>query len=412
MSEHTPDQQAGGERLEVGKVVAWETLRISLWRPVQLAASGQGLLLVVAINLFAQDKGIWQSVVKGMVSGSIQTGFLLTPFLIPLYCKLAWPVNRIIAFQTALSGIALLVLSVVSEQWMFLASTMIAIAAGSSIMPMVTALWRQRIPDTIRGRAWSLAGLISLTFGTLISLGIAWWMGDDATRYRPVVALLGFGLLLASLLALRVQSQPLERKRHPLRFLHVLVENPLFAYICLAWMFMGIANLASIPLRAQYLDEQNYSVRDVLLITSVIPPVMQILTTFIWGTLFDRINFLVVRIAITMTFAISIALFFFPYLPLQIISNALLGVAMGGGMVAWAMWVTKYSPPEQTADYMTVHVFLTGLRGSFSPIITLVIYDNFDVPIHTIAFVCVGLSLLSVAMLVPVLKTGRVVPAD
>lgn len=46
---------------------------------------------------------------------------------------------------------------------------------------------------------------------------------------------------------------------------------------------------------------------------------------------------------------------------------ALNGVAMGGGTLSWNLWVTKFAPQERTAAYMSVHTFLTGIRGFAAP---------------------------------------------
>ena len=37
--------------------------------------------------------------------------------------------------------------------------------------------------------------------------------------------------------------------------------------------------------------------------------------------------------------------------------------------MAWSLWVTKFSPAEHVAEYMSVHTFLTGCRGVIAPFI-------------------------------------------
>jgi predicted MFS family arabinose efflux permease len=49
------------------------------------------------------------------------------------------------------------------------------------------------------------------------------------------------------------------------------------------------------------------------------------------------------------------------------LAAALNGVAMGGGTLSWNLWVTKFAPKERTAAYMSVHTFLTGVRGFAAP---------------------------------------------
>ena len=81
----------------------------------------------------------------------------------------------------------------------------------------------------------------------------------------------------------------------------------------------------------------------------------------------------------------------------------LMGWGMGGGNVAWAMWVTKYAPKDRTADYMSVHTFLTGTRGLIGPVIAF--YLATQMPLEYFTNSCGALSFLSAMMLVPLMRT-------
>ena len=43
------------------------------------------------------------------------------------------------------------------------------------------------------------------------------------------------------------------------------------------------------------------------------------------------------------------------------------GMANAGGNVTWALWVTKLADKHAVAEYMSVHTFLTGVRGLIAP---------------------------------------------
>ena len=45
------------------------------------------------------------------------------------------------------------------------------------------------------------------------------------------------------------------------------------------------------------------------------------------------------------------------------------GAAMGGGKIFWGLWVTKIAPEEKASSYMSIHMALTGLRGTLAPFI-------------------------------------------
>jgi hypothetical protein len=71
---------------------------------------------------------------------------------------------------------------------------------------------------------------------------------------------------------------------------------------------------------------------------------------------------------------------------------ALWGMANAGGNVTWALWVTKLAPKHAVAEYMSVHTFLTGMRGLVAPALGfgMVKVMSFD----TFAILC-GLTILS-----------------
>ena len=49
------------------------------------------------------------------------------------------------------------------------------------------------------------------------------------------------------------------------------------------------------------------------------------------------------------------------------IGTAIAGLGTGGANIAWNLWVTKLAPSGKESEYMGVHLFLTGLRGSTAP---------------------------------------------
>ena len=89
-------------------------------------------------------------------------------------------------------------------------------------------------------------------------------------------------------------------------------------------------------LRVDYLVNPEhglqFDVKTVSLITGVIPSVVRLGSTFFWGWLFDRINFLKLRIAVNVVFLISILLYYiFPEKSLILIGSAFFGLGRGGG---------------------------------------------------------------------------------
>ncbi|NQY32540.1 MAG: MFS transporter, partial [Coraliomargarita sp.] len=81
-----------------------------------------------------------------------------------------------------------------------------------------------------------------------------------------------------------------------------------------------------------------------------------------------KLHFVTTRNLLNVCFLASIALFFFTTnLTLLTLSMVFQGVAMGGGKIFWGLWVTKIAPKEKASSYMSIHMALTGLRGTLAP---------------------------------------------
>ena len=65
-------------------------------------------------------------------------------------------------------------------------------------------------------------------------------------------------------------------------------------------MLIGFANLATIPLRVDWLADAdhglNYDATTVLWLTLIVPGICSMLSAPLWGRLYDRINFIILRI--------------------------------------------------------------------------------------------------------------------
>ena len=125
-------------------------------------------------------------------------------------------------------------------------------------------------------------------------------------------------------------------------------------------------------------------------LTGVVPLVARLATSYHWGVLFDRAPFFVVRITLNLITAASILIF---YLGDGMwwwgTGMALTGFSLAGGNVAWALFVTKLAPEHAVAEYMSVHTFLTGIRGVIAPFLGYAMIQWWS--FSTMAWVCAAL---------------------
>jgi MFS family permease len=126
----------------------------------------------------------------------------------------------------------------------------------------------------------------------------------------------------------------------------------------------------------------------------------------IWGYLFDHMNFFALRVALNIGFAVGILTFFMSDSLTGMICGAVVfGISNAGGDVAWSLWVTKFAPPARVADYMSVHTFLTGVRGVVAPFFAFY-FANPD-SLSQMALISSSLIFIATLLLIPEIKLGR-----
>ena len=304
--------------------------------------------------------------------------------------------------------------------------------------PLITAGWQRFVPAEHRGQRFGR--LVVLVGASGLATNLLWsWLFDhyalgDMWRWVMVaLALCAAGCAWACWRqpAFRLRSPAPEpqaqattqvrarakakakTKRqptpNPLRCLRHLWQHPLFGYCSGAWMLIGFANLATIPLRVDWLADDahglSYSPSAVLWLTLIIPAMCAMLSAPIWGRLFDRLNFIILRIAVNSCFMISIWLFFEPSWWLQLIGAITFGFGVGGGNIAWSLWVTAFAPPKLVGEYQACHTFLTGLRGIVGPSLAYAIIADWS--IRSTTWWAVGLIACSTLLFAGIISYGR-----
>ncbi len=401
-SETSMDPSAAQEEIQES-TLKWESLRA-----ICSGFSGsalRGLALLVAVQHFkAGDQD------KAWLAAAWAIGLLLTPLsswaVAHLKLTVTWA-NTLFFFGAA---VGVLFAGLFSGFEAYFWGLMLGLPLISLTLPMITTLWRQNIRDEIRGRLFSTVGQWGMAGGLGGTLLIALWLRDDASRYVHVLIVMSLALLGASFFSMRTHSRsPLPSSNYPLASLLLLKRDPLFGYVSLAWMVMGFGNLATMPLRIEFVSNETYGLSYppwlVLCLFTAVPEIFRIMSVRFWGRIFDRANFIVMRIILNLFFALSIGLFFIPHLSFQILSAIFLGLGFGGGEIAWSLWVTKFAPPERTADYMSVHTFLTGTRGLVAPI--LAYHFLSDLGIQEISWIGSGMVCLASLLLAVVIPLGR-----
>jgi hypothetical protein len=62
-------------------------------------------------------------------------------------------------------------------------------------------------------------------------------------------------------------------------------------------------------------------------------------------------------------------------LPVIIVGQVLIGLSIAAGNLVWNLGHNEFASPEKSADYMAVHVMLTGLRGFIAPFLGIWVFE-------------------------------------
>jgi hypothetical protein len=302
--------------------------------------------------------------------------------------------------------------------WVFALQIIIARILASGIITIRSSIWRANYPRQLRGQLIGRIATVAtfvLAFTTFIG---SWLLDLDPRAYvylYPTAALLGaIGIWQFS--GIRVRRELLLRRKEvqlfaprPEGMSQTDETNVLNAEAGYRPRFLSLFKEAYAILRRdkKFRDYQRWQMlsgfsfmmfgpsllymvstemtdpkKDYLLATAVvqiIPLVMSLLATQAWAPLFDRVHVTTFRVfQSAVAVAAQFTLFFgaiyglsYPMMGLAIIafSQVLVGIANGGGNLAWNLGHNDFAPADQAATYMGVHVMLTGVRGCFAPFV-------------------------------------------
>ena len=378
------------------------TYRWERWRCICagiLETAGNTFLLLLAVQNFHAG-----AVAKALVAAGGSFGLLISPIVVNVVQRQGWKPTAAIARLLTFGAVASLVAALVPVTWIgsYALACLLAMTTTSAIIPLLTQVYQDNYPVEQRGRLYSRAFLLrilaAVTFGFLggqwlepgpqFSLyfpALSHWLLLHPERFRGLPIVFSVAFMLAAMAVKRVPSTALQRDAgaHPLSAWRFVQSDRLFRQALIAWMLMGFANLAMLPMRVEYLGNPKYDLRktaaEIALLTLVIPNVARLLLNPMWGWLFDRMKFFALRITLNLGFALGIAAFFTSNSWPGLVTGAVIyGISNAGGDVAWGLWVTKFAPANHVADYMSVHTFLTGVRGVLAPFVAFQIVQRFS----------------------------------
>lgn len=367
-------------------------------------ACWQTFALLILIRVFAADESI-----KRNIPAAFGCGLVLSPFILSWVGNRRWLASRYAAVLWLMIAASMLVAALFHDRIVFLATMVVSQICAAQAIPVFTHLYSRNYAARERGRRLSAAVLLTSIMGIVFGFtgGYVLDLAPETLSTYPILFVVA---AVAAVVGARAISRMPAEPLHTLSVgrvwsnLGVAWRDRVFSWLLVAWMLLGLGNLMLIPLRVELLANESYGINasntQVALLMAVIVPIFRLLSTYVWGAVFDRFNLISVRIALNGCFLLSMYLFFFTdSLWVMGVGAAVLGVGFGGGSVMWTLWVTKIAPPGKVSVYMSVHGFCTGLRATAAPFVGYSLLAA--VGPRTAALWAMGLVLLSSLLFLP-----------
>ncbi len=275
------------------------------------------------------------------------------------------------------------------------------------ILTVRSTVWTLNYPGDVRSRITARLSLYTTAAITLTALVAGFALDADPNSFRWVYPL-GAAIATIGLLAFaRVElvgekahlaaerGEPLlprpeganapesslpEPPAEPGRGLFALLRSdPLFARYQLWQFVIGSANMIMEgPLILLVSRDLGASYSVSIALSLVLPLSFSMVSLPLWAPWMDRIHIAEFRAKHSGLWALSQAIVWGGAIAGSLlfigVGRAMLGIARGGGLLAWQIGHNDFASPERAARYMGVHVTLTGVRGAFAPFLGMLLY--------------------------------------
>ena len=279
---------------------------------------------------------------------------------------------------------------------LFVAAIICAQLLWCGIVTIRAGIWRLNYGRTARfAFAADNQAIVSLIHAVAAAF-TGWFIADNPALFR---AILGLTSLCALAGLLRLRGLRVRREKRLLaaeralgggegfrlgRYLSILREDPLYRRYMRCMMVLGSGNLMfPAPLILIMTRELGLAPFSQVLVTAALPTLIVPLSARYWARILAREHVISFRCLNSRWSALAIAVALAGVVleaeALLWLSAVVLGVAIGGGMLGWNLGHNDFASEERAADYLGLHVSLTGIRGLFAPLIGVWLYGGIAV---------------------------------
>jgi MFS family permease len=358
------------------------------------------LAMITAAKMFANlTSFLWARLSRGRRKVPMITGLMLT-------------------LTVVVGAIALLPISPLGA-WLLTGLVVLARVLMAGIVTVRSTVWRHNYPRHVRGqitaKLTTLLGLILLAAPLLGSLLLDFSPSGFRLLYPLGMAIGLIGVVEHAGLRLRGERALLRRERaqdgdggeaedpetpelargpEPAArpgVVAVLRDDPLFRRYLVCQFLAGLSNMMLEPVVIDLVTTRTESLPASFLLsiglTQALPALLMITTLPMWARLLDRVHITRFRAAQAWLWVAWQLLLWAGAiwtgslvggLILIALGRVIIGVARGGGVLAWNLGHNDFARQDLVAIYMGIHATLTGVRGAFAPFLGMALYTGWN----------------------------------
>ena len=188
---------------------------------------------------------------------------------------------------------------------------------------------------------------------------------------------------------LQKESEASSQRRQSVSFVTILRNDRRFAKYQMSMFAAGFGNmLIEAPLIFLITRELAASYATSIALTMVIPFTISLVSLPLWARYLDRVHVAQFRARQSLLWVVALILTMLGAVLGSIlwlaISRVVMGIARGGGSLAWQLGHNDFAKPDQLSAYMGIHVTLTGVRGAIAPLLGMLLYSNLGASAATV----------------------------
>lgn len=313
--------------------------------------------------------------VKSIICSGESLGRAITPITLYLGFLSTFRTARLASIYMIATGFFLLVAAFASNLLLYTIGIVIAYILFAQPLQLMLQIYSKNYVADERGSRVSTMFVISLIVGSLSAHLFGKWLDIDLSHFQWQFVILAASAMLSGYFLGKIPSIPLDSDAcgNPWQNFSLIWKDKLFGWMIIAYIILGIGTAMVIPIKIEYMANPEFKINasnlNITLINVIIPSISMIVSTKLWGYIFDKINFIKTRLLVNACFIASFLTFFASTNMIVLgISSILNGIALSGGMLIWSLWVTKVAPNEKVPAYMSAHSATSGLKGLIAPI--------------------------------------------